>query len=392
MLAASTEWAEDRARDMSDAFVELRRRFPAAERYVYLNNAGVCPLSTAAEEAMRAWLEEAREHGVTRGDRWEERVEAIRAEIAAAIGARPGEIAFVRSTSQGLGLVAEGLSWAPGDEVAVCTSLEYPSNVYPWQHLAARGVVVRAIEAEDGGVTAAAVARAITERTRLVSVSSVQYATGVATDLAAVSAVCKPRGVLLCVDGIQSVGAFPHDVEAEGIDFLAADSHKWMLGLNGIGFLYVRRSVLPRLRPVLVGWKSTTEGWNFDRAKFELRDDAAKLEEGSNSYVGLYGMGAGFRLLTDIGIDRVGERIRALVDHGERALTAIGCEVGPDRSVRRGTLTFTKPGVDQQALFEALAARGFVLSLRRGRVRVSPHAYNVEADLDRLAEAVAGFG
>lgn len=367
----------------------LRARFPALTDQLYFNFAGVAPTSVDVARAAQAFLDDLVVNGIKNEAQWERTAEAARASAARIVGATPGEIAFVRNTSHGLGLVAEGLPWQEGDEVAACLALEYPSNVYPWLHLGDRGVRVREIAPHAGGVAVEAVAAALTPRTRLVAVSSAQYATGVPTDLPALGALCRDRGVLLCVDGIQTVGCVPVDVKAAGVHFLAADSHKWMLGVPGVGFLYVDESVLPRLRPVLVGWKSTTDAWNFDRAHFDLRTDAAKLEEGSPSYALVAGLGAALDLLLDVGVAAIAERVAGLVARLVAGLEALGCDVMPSRGPRVGIVTFTPPSRDPRALHERLVAAGASVSLRRGRIRVSPSFLNTEAEIDRLLERVA---
>jgi selenocysteine lyase/cysteine desulfurase len=368
-----------------------RAEFPVLQRQLYFNHAGVAPTSQRVATAVREWTEDLLHHGVKHERAWEARAEHVRALAARIIGAEPTEIAFVRNTSHGLGLVAEGLDWRPGDEVAVATSLEYPSNVYPWLHLKDRGVSVREIAATQGGITPEAVVAALTPRTRLVALSSVQYASGYRTDLDAVGAVCERAGVLLCVDGIQSVGCLPVDVKRSRIHFLSADSHKWMLGISGIGFLYVAREVLPRLRPVLVGWRSTTDAWNFNRSHFELRADAAKLEEGSHAFTGIYALGAALELLLEVGLPTIEARIRELLATLDEGLRALGCETGPAPEHRAGILTFLPRGGDPRALYGHLAERDVSLSLRRGRLRLSPHFYNQPEELERLLRLVRDF-
>ncbi|WP_224250013.1 aminotransferase class V-fold PLP-dependent enzyme [Hyalangium gracile] len=376
---------------MTPSFDSYRAQFPVLEKQLYLNHAGVAPTSLRAAAAVREWMEDVVHHGVRHERQWEARAEHTRRLAARLIGAEPEEIAFVRNTSHGLGLVAEGLDWRPGDEVAVATSLEYPSNVYPWLHLKDRGVEVREIAASEGGVTPEAVAAALTPRTRLVAVSSVQYASGYRTDLDAVGALCERAGVLLCVDGIQSVGCLPVDVKRSRIHFLSADSHKWMLGISGIGMLYARKDVLPRLRPVLVGWRSTTDAWNFHRSHFELRSDALKLEEGSHSYTGIYALGAALELLLEVGADAIEARIRELLRALDAELRALGCDTGPAPEHRAGILTFLPPSGDPRQLYGWLTEREVTLSFRRGRLRISPHFYNRPDELERLVRMVRDF-
>jgi cysteine desulfurase / selenocysteine lyase len=376
---------------MSSAYERYRAEFPVLQDQLYLNHAGVSPTSLRSAAAVREWMEDIVHHGVRHERGWEARTEQVRQLCARMVGAQAEEIAFVRNTSHGLGLVAEGLDWRPGDEVAVATAIEYPSNVYPWLHLRDRGVQVREIEAPQGGVTPEAVAAALTPRTRLVAVSSVQYASGWRTDLEAVGALCERAGVLLCVDGIQSVGCMPVDVKRCRIHFLSADSHKWMLGIPGIGFLYVDKAVLPRVRPVLVGWKSTTDAWNFNRSHFELRADASKLEEGSTAYTGVYAMGAALELLLEVGLPAVEARVKELLAHLEAGLRALGCDTGPAPEHRAGILTFVPPRGDRAKLARYLSDQRVSLSLRRERLRLSPHFYNQEQEMDRLVELVRSW-
>jgi selenocysteine lyase/cysteine desulfurase len=382
-----------------------RGLFPVCQQHVYLNNAGVAPTSTPVVARVQAWMDNLLQHGVFHEESWEKLAEDARARLGKLVGAEADEIAFVRNTSHGLGLVAEGLDWQAGDEVAVCTAAEYPSNVYPWQHLAGRGVRVCEVPASaSGGVEVEAVRRVLTPRTRLVAVSAVQYASGHRTDLAALGELCRARGVLLCVDGIQQVGAAPLDVKACGIHFLASDSHKWMLGIPGIGFLFVDRDVSPRIRPSLVGWKSTAQAWNFDRPSFVLRADAAKLEEGTPPYPLMAGLDAAVRLLLETGLPPIAAHIAAWLARTAEEAAAMGYRVTPDARERAGILLIQDPrdslppqdrpfpetfeAVHGAALARACDAARVRVSLRRGRLRVSPHIYNDEADREALLEVL----
>lgn len=382
-----------------------RGLFPVCQQHVYLNNAGVAPTSAPVVARVQAWMDNLLQHGVFHEESWETLAEEARARLATLVGARADEIAFVRNTSHGLGLVAEGLDWQPGDEVAVSTAAEYPSNVYPWQHLAGRGVRLRDIPASPaGGLDVERVSRVLGPRTRLLAVSAVQYASGHRTDLAALGDLCRARGVLLCVDGIQQVGAAPLDVKACGIHFLSSDSHKWMLGIPGIGFLFVDRDVLPRIRPSLVGWKSTAQAWNFDRPEFVLREDAAKLEEGTPPYPLMAGLDAAVRLLLETGLPAIAAHIRAWLERTAEEAAALGYRVTPGAHERAGLLLLqdprdTLPPQDQPfpasfeaahggALARACDAARVRVSLRRGRLRVSPHIYNDEADREALLEVL----
>ena len=365
-----------------------RKEFPVTETLIYMNHAGVSPTSTRARDAVAEWFDGCVKRGILDEEGWVETSEDCRARFAGLIGASPNEISFVRNTSHGLALIAEGLSWKPGDRVAVATELEYPSNVYVWQHLKDKGVEVDSIDASEGTVTPEAVEAVLTADTRLVAVSSAQYATGAVTDLGAIGAICRDRDLLFCVDGIQTVGALDIDVKQVGAHFLSADSHKWLLGMHGLGALYVSADVIDKVRPVLVGWKSTTEAWNFDRALFELLSDARKFEEGSLPWALIVGFHAALEILEEIGIPTIGQHIRGLVEQLASGLIDIGADVYPPPEIRHHILTFTHPRADSHRLEEQLTERGFVISCRRGRIRISPHLYNTSEEIDQLLSAV----
>ncbi len=368
-----------------------RGEFPVTEDLVYLNHAGVAPTSLRVRDAVAGWFEQHITRGILGEEGWEETAERCRARFADIIGASPDEIAFVRNTSHGLALVAEGLSWNPGDRVAVATEIEYPSNVYVWQHLRDRGVEVDVIPTRDGEVKPEAVESTISSHTKLVSVSSAQYASGTLVDLARLGSICRENNLLFCVDGIQTVGAIEIDVKRIGAHFLSADSHKWLLGMPGIGALYVSEDIVDQVRPTLVGWKSTTDGWNFDRALFDLLQDSRKFEEGSMPYPLIAGFEAAIGLLQEVGISTIELHISQLIEHLATGLEQIGAKVYPERELRHHILTFTTTDDKDSELLEHLSGMGFVISMRRGRLRVSPHFYNTKSEMDRLLDAIRGF-
>lgn len=368
----------------------FREEFPVSRTHVFLNHAGVSPTSTRVVDAVHAFMDSTARVGRPSFDDWEALADDCRERFARLIGCAPDEVAFVRNTSHGLSLPAAGLDWRPGDRVAAAVSVEYPSNAYPWMDLAERGVAeLDVIPAnEDGTVTMDAAARTLRPETRVLAVSSAQYATGAVTDLGGLGELCRDRGVLLCVDGIQTVGALPLDVKEAGIHFLSADSHKWMLGMMGIGAVFVDRSVVGRIHPPLVGWRSTTDNFNFDRVHYELLADAGRFEEGSLAYPLIAGFGAALELLEEAGIDRIASHVSALVADLADRLERLGCETAPDPGERRHILTFRHPEVAGELLEEGLADAGVVVSLRRGRIRVSPHLYNTIEEMEIVADAV----
>ena len=309
--------------------------------------------------------------------------------FAELIGGCQQEVAFVRNTSHGISIVANGLNWREGDRVMVATSLEYPSNVYPWVDLEERGIAkLDIIESSNGGLDIGTIKRCFRKETRLLAVSSANYATGEVTNLQKLGDLCRAHDVLFCVDGIQTLGVLPTDVKAMGIHFLSADSHKWLLGVMGIGCLYVDSEIVEQVHPPLLGWRSTINRWDFDQPQFDLIKDSGRFEEGSLPYPLIAGFNQSLNLIDEIGVEEIGRHIADLLQLLSVKLLELGCDVSPSPSVRRHILTFKHNVVDTQWLLDGLTEANILVSMRRGRIRVSPHYYNTEEEVYRLAEVM----
>lgn len=368
-----------------------RSFFPVTQELVYLNHAGVSPVSTRVEEALGRYLAEATRRGAFRyGSFFDAEVERVRGRAAQLLGARPDEIAFVKNTTEGLGLVASGLDWQRGDRILTC-DLEYPSNVYPWWSLRGRGVETIMLRGRDGRLPLASVEEALRDpAVRLLALSSVEFGSGARNDLAALGGLCRERGILFCVDAIQSLGLFPLDVEACGIDFLSADGHKWLLSVEGCGVFYCNRRVLDRLTPRVVGWRSVVESQDYDRYHLELQPSAGRFEEGTPNTAGIFALGAAIDLLLEIGIAAVASRVLELTDRLVAGLEARGAQLRSPRlpGEASGIVSFALPGEAPERSAARLRERGIFVVARRGGVRASPHFYNHEAEIDALLGAL----
>jgi selenocysteine lyase/cysteine desulfurase len=305
------------------------------------------------------------------------------------IHAQPEEIALVPNTTAGIGLVAEGYPWKEGDN-AVLPDDEFPSNQYPWLNLISRGVEIRRVPSEGGVVPLESLARACDARTRVVSVSWVAYASGWRQDLDRLTEMVHSRGALLFLDAIQGLGVFPLDVRRTPIDFLAADGHKWLLGPEGAGIFYLRRQHLDLLRPVGVGWNSVVHARDFTHIELNYKETAERYEGGSMNMAGFIGLNASLELLLRYGQDAIGARVLEITDLACRRLSGAGAVIDSIRSgdYRSGIVSFRLPGRDPDELRRQCLQRQVVLSCRAGRLRISPHAYNDESDIDRLIEAL----
>jgi len=366
---------------------ERRREFPAVESIGFFAHAAVCPLPARVEKAMTEFGIRASREG--QFERLFAPAEAGCRDLAARmLSGTPEEIAFVPSTSAGLSMVAQGLSWRSGDSVVIAES-DFPANLHPWLALRDRGVEVRFIRRrEDGSIGIADLEPLLDASTRLVALSSAHFGIGTPIDETLIGQFLHSRGILFCLDAIQTLGA--HPVSVQEVDFLVADAHKWLLGPQGIGILHVRKACFERLSPILRGWKSTRAVGDG----FCLQETARRYEPGSLNPAGLCGLHAALELLLEVGIERISERISGLRARLEQGLRAKGCAVnGVPGQKGTGILSFVPSDGDVQGCGKSLEANGFALSFRedlRGRVclRLSPHFYNTDAEIDRLLDLV----
>ena len=374
---------------IADTRQQLRAAMPITEQWAYFDHAAVAPVSQPAVLAMRQWLEEASCAGDTAWPRWAQGLAAARQSAACLIGAHEDEIVLIPSTTTGINLVAEGIDWQPGDNVVILAD-EFPSNAYPWINLAQQGVETRRLATDWGVVDMCQLADLCDQRTRIVSVSWIAFASGCQRDLAAIGQLTHDHGALLFVDAIQGIGAFPLDVQQMKIDFLAADGHKWQLGPEGAGLAYIRREHLNKLRPHGVGWHSVVHASDFSHIELKLKESAARFEGGSHNMAGFIAWGASLDLLIQLGIENIAAAILDFTDQACAALQQVGAEILSPRDPEKksGIVTFDLLGRDAMSLRKQCLDQGVVLSCRGGHLRISPHAYNNEEDLQRLLSAL----
>jgi len=365
--------------------------FPVTRECVYLNHAGVGPLSQRAATRMAMMAET-----VSRsGDRlWPDRMEEadrVRGLAARLLGAREShEVAFVENTSTALSLVAEGLDWQPGDNV-VGAALEFPSNVYPWMGLASRGVEYRQVEERDGRIDPGEILARLDSRTRMLALSWVQYASGFRSDLARLGRACRERGILFVVDVIQGLGALPLDVEADFVDVAAASAHKWLLGPEGIALLYVSDRVVERLRPARAGWRSMRDPFQWTAYDLTWNQGARRFESGTLNAYGIVALGGSLEVLLNVGAEEIEPRVLALADLAARGLEGLGFSVVSSRrrGETSGIVTAVPPGRNAQELIKPLDQRGIVVAARAGRLRIAPHFYNTADEIERCLGELA---
>ena len=371
-----------------DSIESYREEFPIVKTGIYLDHAGVAPVSLRVVREIDKFLKEATDRAIMSYEGWMERVEAVRGLSARLIGAEREEIAFIKNTSHGISIVSAGLEWQEGDNVVVFEK-EFPSNIYPWLDLERKGVEVRFIPLRDDRVRLDDVEGLMDGRTRLVSMSSVQSLNGFMIDLRELGALCRSRGVLFFVDAIQSLGVVPMDVREAGVDFLAADGHKWLLAPEGTGIFYCRKDRARELRPYLIGWKSVKGDYDYENINFTLKENALKFEEGSFNVMGITALGAAIELLFEIGIGNVGARVHDLgdmiMDEAENRGFQVRTPRGRDE---RGGIVSYSGNFDPVQMEKKLRESNIVVNNRGGALRIAPHFYNTEEEILKLFGAM----
>lgn len=377
-----------------DFFTWRREQFPYFNRKIFLTHASVSPLPARSVQAIADYAGRIATEG-----QFDYIHDAIyrncKARLANLIGhgATADDIAFAGSTSHALGLVATSIPWKPGDNCVVADG-DFPGNVVVWKNLKfTHGVEARMIpHRPEMNLTVADIEPLLDDRTRIVSLSAANFLSGYPLDLATIGKFLHDRGILLCVDAIQMLGAVPVDVSEA--DFLCADSHKWLLGPNGAAVLWVRPTVLEQLRPAILGWLAieTREDWfQYGTAP---RQNADCFEPGARNYLGVVGFEASLAVIQEVGIENVAARVAGLRDYTAGKLEAAGCRLlwKPEPGKRTGIVSFQKPGANTAELYKKIDER-FAISIRQYRdgelwLRISPHFMNCEADIDGLVKLI----
>ena len=370
-----------------------RQLFPlTAKGRVFLNHAGTSPLSSRVVEAMTHYLSERTEGAI---DTYQNDVAmAIRTKslIATMINAEsPDRIAFCPSTTDAINIVADGLQWKSGDRIML-NSAEFPANVWPFLNARRFGVTIDTVRSIDGEFTTDMFERALAPRTRLLGLSAVQFLSGYRANLEAIGEICRKRGIIFAVDGIQAVGAVRMDVQKMHIDALSAGAQKWQMAPHGSGFLYVTEALQEQIHQASLGWLSVSDPYQFYNFKQPLARSARRYEGGSLVIPSLWGMNASLSVLLEFGMEHVESHILALTGILLSRLPSIGrirLVTPSDPERRAGIVTFdTPPGIDAERLFAALRERSITVAVREGKVRISPHFYNSPEEMEQTVLAL----
>ncbi|WP_455230716.1 aminotransferase class V-fold PLP-dependent enzyme [Geopseudomonas aromaticivorans] len=362
--------------------------FPQEPGLRYLNHAAVAPWPRRASQAVSAFAEQNMRVGARDYPQWLQLEQRLRTRLTRLLNApSSADVALVKNTSEALSFVAFGLDWRSGDQVVI-SDQEFPSNRVVWEALRPQGVEVIEVSLAGSDPEAALLA-ACTARTRLLAISAVQYASGLRLDMTRLGTGCQQRGVLLCIDAIQQLGAQPFDVQASQCAFAMADGHKWMLGAEGLGVFYCRRDLREQLKLHEYGWHMLEDVGNYDRRDWQPAQSARRFECGSPNMLGAVALEASLALLEEVGLAQVATLIEARIARlhaGIAALPGASLLSPPEPARRAGILTFSLVGWEHPRLFEALKQQQVVCAQRGGGIRLSPHFYTPEQVIEETLE------
>ena len=356
-------------------------RFPVRQRLIYLNHAAVAPLCKPAADAMKRLADDCSQFGSLHYKEWLDVYEGLRVAAARLIGADRSEIALVKNTSEGIATVAMGLDWKPGDRM-VGFREEFPANYFPWKRLEEKGVNVTWLSVTDSLDQIAQAARGA----KLLAISFVQFLSGYRAPIQAIGEICHTNRCIYLVDAIQGLGAFPLDVRSSHIDALAADGHKWLLGPEGCGILYINQALQDRVEPVEFGWTNVAKYNDYASRDMALRTDAGRYECGTLNTIGCFGLRAAIEFLLEVGPGEIAPLVQNLGDRIAEGVVNKGYELMGTRTPETGAgiVTFRKPGIDALEIVRKLSAAGISVAPRAGWVRTSPHFYIPPSDIDRM--------
>jgi cysteine desulfurase / selenocysteine lyase len=369
---------------------DIRQLFPVTERYVYLNHAAAAPISLPVQRRMTEHLRDLVEAGHAHWREWGEALDQVRHVVASFVNCAPSEIAFVANTSSGLSTIANGITWQAGDNI-VTADCEFPANLVPWLRLERElGIEVRRATEISCRIDASALLDLVDSRTRVISLSFVEFGSGFRNDLATIGSFCKERGILFVVDAIQGLGALKFDVVRDHVDAFAADAHKFLLGPEGAAILYAGPRAMEMVRPTNVGWTSVENPFSFGNASQAYAPGARRFEAGTLNTTGVLGLGAAIELFLKTGIEVIEEYLLDLTNYLVLRLDAKGYEVLSSRRPGEASaiICCRHPERAATALNAHLEEQGIITTARLGRLRISPHFYNTRDDIDRLIDAL----
>lgn len=369
----------------------IRSLFPATERYAYLNSAAVSPIPTTAIDAINWQLADVATNGTRNFNQWVATKDRCRSLLAEMLKVRAEQVAFLRNTSDGFASIANGLKWNAGDNI-VSFAREFPANFYAWRRIRDTfGVELRLCEEHDGRIDHDELISLIDENTKVVAISAVQFASGFKSDLERIGRAARAVDALFCVDIIQGLGQLPYDLPAQYVDAACGASHKWLCAPEGCGYIFLSDRARERVEPTLVGWISVDSPWDFEDRAQPFKPTALAWESGTGPATLFYGLEQSLKLLIETGPETIQKHLSDLSDHlcdslAGRDYDIISSRIPSEKSAivclkHRG-------GIPSNKIAAELESSGVIVSPRGDRLRIAPHFYNNNEDIERLIAAL----
>ena len=368
---------------------KARSYFPYLKKgIIYFNHASTGPISIKVKERIESFLKERSEEKIDDYYEFKDVAEETRTMIGELINCKGDRIAFLDNTTNGIIWLASGINWKPGDRI-ILNDVEFPANVYPFLQLKEKGVEIDFIKSNNGIVAAEEVINAIQRRTKLISVSFVQFLSGYRIELEKIGRVCKEKGIIFSVDSIQGLGAVRLDVEKFNIDFLANGTQKWLLGLQGLAFIYVRKELQNKMKSAPIGWLAVKDAWNLLNFDLTTKETAERFQPGTLNKLGIYAFNSSMKLFNEFGFDEIEKQVLSNSKYFIEELSKIGYKSSlnslPEKHLS-GIVSFESENA--QKIFDFLSQKKIVCSLREGYIRFAPHFYNTKQEIDLVVDTL----
>ncbi len=371
---------------------EIRSLYPFLEQgKIYFNHASIGPLSKLVVSSLNEYIYNRSAGNIKNLDTFISADSSGREKLGRLLNCAPNRVTWVDNVSNGMNLLANSLEWQAGDEI-ILNDMEFPANVYPFLNLQKKGVVVKVVKSKNGKVLYEDLRDAITEKTKLLSISYVQFFSGYRSNLIELGKLCKYNNIIFSVDVIQASGAFNIDVDKMNIDFLCGGTQKWLMGLQGLSYLYVSEKLQPRLKQAFVGWLSVKDAWNLLNYDLTLKDDTQSFFNGSVNLIGIVAADTNLKMFLDFGIDNIEKIILNNTKYLQNGLHSLGLNpllFGEEDIHLSGIVTFDMPRAEE---FKEFAEKhNIIFELRQGKVRLAPHFYNIKSEFDKLLNLLNDF-
>jgi selenocysteine lyase/cysteine desulfurase len=370
-----------------ETIAKARSYFPyLSNGIIYFNHASTAPISIKVKERIEYFLRERSEEKIDDYYAFKDVADETKEMIGEMINCSADRIAFLDNTTNGIIWLANGIDWKRGDRI-ILNDVEFPANVYPFLQLKEKGVEIDFIQANNGIVTAEEVIEAIKPETKLISISFVQFLSGYRVNLEKIGKVCKDKGIIFLVDSIQGLGAFRLDIEKCSIDFLANGTQKWLFGLQGLAFIYVRKELQEKMKSAPIGWLAVRDAWDLLSFNLTTKETAERFQPGTLNNLGIYAFNSSMRLLNEFGFNQIEKQVLSNTKYFIDELAKVGYESPllflPEEYLA-GIVSFKNKNA--QKIFDHLSQKKIICSLREGYIRFAPHFYNTKQEINTVID------